>query len=373
MRIHEACPSRVPISARAGSGNLYGNAVRVLRPHGSPPARGRHVSCHSRVIGNPCFLRLAALVFTAVLPAHAAHAQAWPAKPLRIVVAFAPGGGNDTMARLIAGKLTDSLGQQVVVENRPGGGSTIASEFVARAPADGHLLYVISTSFIAAPSLVKSLPFDTLGDFAPVTRLGVVPGALIVHASLPVKSAKELVALARAKPGEITFGSAGIGSGSHFGGEVFRLATRADLLHVPYKGSAHVTTALLSGEVMMAVTNPVSSRPHVKAGRLRILGVAYPTRWPLLPEYPTLAESGVRGAETVIWHGMAVRAGTPAAILDRIHAELVKAVKQPDVVSKLASDGSQPLIMDPAEFTKFIRAELARWNEVAKAAGIVAK
>jgi tripartite-type tricarboxylate transporter receptor subunit TctC len=302
-----------------------------------------------------------------------ATAQTWPAKPLRIVVAFTPGGGNDTIARLVGARLTDSLGQQVVVENRPGGGSTIASEFVARAPADGYTLYLVSTSFIAAPSLVKALSFDTVRDFAPITRLAGVPAALIVHASLPVKSAKELVALARSKPGAITFGSAGIGSGSHFGGEVFRLATRTDLLHVPYKGSALVTTALLSGEVMMGVSNPISSLPHVKAGRLRLLGVAHATRWPLLPGYPTLAESGVQGAETLIWHGMAVREGTPAALIERLHSEIAKAMTHSDVVKHLAADGSQPMTQSPAEFGTFMRGEIARWQQVADAAGIRAR
>jgi tripartite-type tricarboxylate transporter receptor subunit TctC len=315
----------------------------------------------------------AALIAAALLVAPSAHAQAWPAKPLRIVVPLAPGGGNDTMARLVAGKLTESLGQQVVVENRPGGGSAIASESVVRAPADGHTLYLVSTSFIAAPSLVKNLSFDTLRDFAPITRLGVVPAALVVHASLPVKSAKDFVALARARPGEITFGSAGIGSGSHFGGEVLRLATGTNLLHVPYRGSALVTVALLSGEVMCAVSNPISSLPHVKAGRLKLLGVAHPTRWPLLPGYPTLAESGVRGAETMIWNGMSVREGTPAVIIGRLHAELVKAVGQPDVAKHLARDGARALTQSPAEFGSFIRGEIERWQQVANAAGIRAK
>jgi len=321
----------------------------------------------------PAFLRLAAAALIGALPAQSAHPQAWPVKPLRIVVPLAPGGGNDTIARLVGARLAKSLGQQVVVDNRPGGGSAIASELVARAPADGHTLYLVSTSFTAAPSLVRNLPYDTLRDFAPITRLGVVPAALIVHASLPVKSVKDLVALARAKPGEITFGSSGIGGGSHFGGELFRLATGTDLLHVPYKGSALVTTALLSGEVMMAVTNPISSLPHVKAGRLRLLGIAHSTRWPLLPGYPTLAESGVRGAETVIWNGMAVREGTPAAIIEHLHTELVKAVNQPDVLNNLAADGSRPMTQSPAEFGSFLRGEIAKRQQVANAAGIRAK
>lgn len=179
--------------------------------------------------------------------------------------------------------------------------------------------------------------------------------------------------LAKARPGQITFGSAGIGSGSHLGGELFQLLAGVNLVHVPYKGSALVTTALLSGEVMMAVTNPISSLPHVKAGRLRLLGIAHSTRWPLLPGYPTLAESGVRGAETVIWNGMAVREGTPAAIIEHLHTELVKAVNQPDVLNNLAADGSRPMTQSPAEFGSFLRGEIAKWQHVANAAGIRAK
>ncbi len=232
-----------------------------------------------------------------------ASAQHYPSGPIRVIVPLAPGGGNDTVARLVAAKLTESLGQQVVVENRPGGSGRIASELVVKAPADGHTLFLASTVFVAAPSLVKKLPFDTLRDFAPITRLGVVPGAVIVHASLPVKSVRDLVALARAKPGQITFGSAGMGSGSHLGGELFKLHAHVDLLHVPYRGSSIVTTALLSGEVMSAFTNPMASMPHIKSGRLKLLAVASPERWPLLPDYPTLKESGIPGADTVATPG----------------------------------------------------------------------
>lgn len=300
----------------------------------------------------------------------AAHAQGYPTKAIRFVVPLAPGGGNDTMARLVGGKLTETLGQQVVVENRPGGGSVIASENVVKAPADGYTLYLASTSFTAAPSLVRKLPFDPLKDFIPITRLGVVPGALIVHASLPVRSVKEFIALAKAKPGEVTFGSAGIGSGSHLGGELFRMLTRANLLHVPYKGSALVTTALLSGEIVCAFTNPISSLPHVKAGRIRNLGVTSAARWPLLPDYPTLAESGVRGYELLIWNGVVVKAGTPPAIVGRLHDEIVKAVQAQDVIQHLARNGSRPMVMSPAEFGAFLHDEIAKWGKVLRAAGV---
>jgi tripartite-type tricarboxylate transporter receptor subunit TctC len=245
----------------------------------------------------------------------------------------------------------------------------IASEIVAKAPADGYTLYLVSTSFTSAPALVRKLPFDPVNDFAPVTRLAVVPGALIVHTSLPVRSVKEFIALAKARPKQITFGSAGIGSGSHLGGELFRIHARIDLTHVPYKGSSLVTTALLSGEVTSAFTNPISSLPHVKAGRIRSLGLTSAGRWPLLPDNPTLAESGVPGYELLIWNGISVRKGTPPAIVERLHGDLLKAVNVPDVVNHLAADGSRPMTQSPAEFGAFIRNEIAKWVKVAETAG----
>jgi len=287
-----------------------------------------------------------------------------------LIVPLAPGGGNDTTARLVGARLAESLGQPVIVENRPGAGSVIASEIVAKAPADGYTLYLVSTSFTAAPALVKKLPFDPFIDFSPVTRLAVVPGALIVHASLPVRSVKEFVALAKARPKQITFGSAGVGSGSHLGGELFRIHARVELLHVPYKGSSLVTTALLSGEVTCAVTNPISSMPHVKAGRIRNLGLTSAERWPLLPDYPTLAESGVKGYEMLIWNGISVRTGTPPAIVERLYADLTKAAALPDVVKHFAADGSRPMVQSPAEFDAFVRNEIAKWHKVAAAAGL---
>ena len=302
-----------------------------------------------------------------------AHAQNYPSRPLRLLVPLAPGGGNDTTARLVGSKLSESLGQQVVVENRPGGAGVIAAEIIVRAPADGHTLYLASTTFTAAPSLVKKLPFDTLRDFAPVTRLAVVPAALIMHASLPVNSARQLIALAKANPGQITFGSAGVASGSHLSGELFKLTAGVNLLHVPYKGSSQVTTALLSGEVMLAITNPISSLPHVKAGRIKNLGVTSMQRWPLFAEYPTLNESGVPGYELLIWNGIVVRAGTPPPIVERLHRDLVRAANQADIVSTLAADGSRPMVMSPEAFGAYLRDEIAKWGRVIKAVGIRAE
>jgi tripartite-type tricarboxylate transporter receptor subunit TctC len=312
----------------------------------------------------------AAITAGAALAALSCVAQDYPAKPIRLVVPLAPGGGNDTTARLVGKKLTESLGQQVLVENRPGGAGAIAGEMVVRAPADGYTLYLASTTFASSPALVRNLPFDTLRDFAPITRLAVVPGALIVHASLPAKSVKDVIALARARPGEVTFGSAGMGSGSHLGGELFKLLAHVNMVHVPYKGSALVTTALLSGEVMTAFTNPISSLPHVKAGRIRNLGVTSAERWPLFPDLPTLAESGVAGYELLIWNGIVVRTGTPPAISRRLHKEIVNAISAPDIVKHLAADGARPMVQSPEDFGAFLRNEVAKWEKVARSAGL---
>jgi len=292
------------------------------------------------------------------------HAQGYPARLIRIIVPLAPGGGNDTMARLIAGKLEEAMGQKVLVENRPGGGSVIASEIVLEAPADGYVLYLISSSVASAPSLHKTLPFDTVRDFMPITRLGVVPGALTVHASLPVRSVTDFIGLARTRPDEIRFGSAGIGSGSHLGGELFKQLANVKLLHVPYKGSALATRSLLSGEVMASFGNPISALPYVKSGRLRILGLTSAQRWPLLPQFPTIAEAGVPGYEYLIWNGMAVRAGTPQAIVDRLQREITAAAHRPDVVDYLAKSGSRAMTQTPADFGRFFRSEVDKIRKV---------
>jgi tripartite-type tricarboxylate transporter receptor subunit TctC len=313
--------------------------------------------------------RLLVAVLCLVAAAPQAFAQTYPSKPIRIIVPLAPGGGNDNIARLVGAKLGESMGQPVVVEHRTGGGGVIASEIVARAPADGYTLYLISTSFTAAPALHRKLPFDTVKDFAPITRLGVIPGAITVHSSLPVRSIKELLALAKARPGEITYGTAGVGSGSHLAGELFKIATGVNLLHVPYKGSALVTTALLSGEVMLGFSNPFSSMPHVKAGKLRVLAVTSAERWPLLPQFPSAAEAGARGYEHLLWHGMAAPAGIPQPILTRLHAELAKAITSADMIERLAAEGSRPKIDKPDEFAAFIRNEIARWQQVIKTSG----
>ena len=309
---------------------------------------------------------------TILMLAATASAQSYPSRPIRLLVPLAPGGGNDTTARLIGHKLGEALGQQVVVDNRPGGGGVIAAEIAAKALPDGHTLYLASTSFTVASSLHRKLPFDPVQDFAAITRLAIAPGALIVHPSLAVNSARDLIALAKARPGQITFGSAGIGSGSHLGGELFNLIAGVKLLHVPYKGSALASTAVLAGEIAVAFTNPTSGMPHVNAGRLRMLAVTTAGRWPLLPEVPTLAESGLPGYEIVIWNGLLAPAKTPQTIIRRLHRELTQILRTPNVSERLAVDGSRPIFDTPDQFAGFINNEIAKWAKVVKAAGITA-
>ena len=314
-------------------------------------------------------------LFAAALALAACHAppvsaQAYPDRPIRFIVPLAPGGGNDAAARVIASAFAKRLGQQVVVENRPGGGSVIASQLVLAQPADGHTLYLFSTNVSLAPLLQPRLPFDTLRDFLPLSRIGISPGGLIVHPSMPVHKVADLVGIARAKPGQIAFGSSGQGGGSHLGGELFNLLAKVKLLHVPYKGSALATISVLSGETQVAFNNPTSSLPHIRAGRLRLVAVTTAQRWPLLPDTPTINESGVKGYEHLIWNGMAVRAGTPPPIVDRLHRELTDVLKSRPVAELLAHDTALPAPETPAAFARFLADEQKKWAPVVKQAGV---
>jgi tripartite-type tricarboxylate transporter receptor subunit TctC len=316
-------------------------------------------------------LRGALIVALAIFAAPAV-AQGYPERTIRLIVPLAPGGGNDAAARVIAAELGKRLGQQVVVDNRPGGGSVIASQLVLNAPADGHTLYLVSTNFSMAPLLQPKLSFDSFRDFTHLTRVGISPGALIVHPSLPVYKVKDLIAIARAKPGEITFGSSGPGGGSHLGGELFNLLANVKLTHVPYKGSALATTSVLSGETSVAFTNPTASLPLIRTGRLRLVAVTTAKRWPLLRETPTIAESGVPGYEHIIWNGVSLRAGTPQAVIDRLHRETVDVLKTPIVAELLARDGALPSPETPQAFARFLADEHRKWGPVVKRAGISA-
>lgn len=295
-------------------------------------------------------------------------------RPLRILVPFAPGGGQDTTARLLGSKMTDLIGQQIVVDNRPGGLGIIAAEAALKAPPDGHTVYLASTSFVVTPSLRKSLPFDPQKDFAPIMRVSRTPGTLVVHASLPVRNVKELVALARRQPGEITFGSAGIASNSHLSGELFKVLADVDILHVPYKGSALATNALVSGETVIGFSNAIATLPQVRAGRLKVLGVTTAKRSPLLPDVPTIAEAGVPGFHNEIWSGVVVSAATPRDMQTALHTAVARALEAPEIKERLARDGSEPFLDDdPAQYRAFIAAEIEKWRKVVRQAGIQAQ
>jgi tripartite-type tricarboxylate transporter receptor subunit TctC len=308
------------------------------------------------------------LVALAASAATAVHAQAYPSKPIRLVVGFTPGGGVDINARLIQPKLTEYLGQNVIVDNRPGAGTNIANELVAKSPPDGYTLLVNTAAVVINLTLYKKVPFEAK-DFTPISIFSQSPNILTVHPSLPVKNVKDLIALAKAKPGAMNFSSAGAGTTQHLTGELFKLRTGTNLVHIPYKGSAPSLTALLSGEVELTFANIPAISAHVKSKRLRALANAGPKRAAQMPDVPTLKESGVNGVEVVVWYGLFAPAGTPREIINTLASAIAKAARSPDMRQKLIDQGAEPVGNTPEEFAKFFRDEQARWAEVVKVSG----
>lgn len=303
--------------------------------------------------------RAVALVLAAVAGlVGAVHAQEYPAKPIRLVVPFPPGGAGDTQARAVAQPLSRALGQNVVVENRTGANTLIATELVVRAPADGYTILMMATSFTVNPSAYSKLPYDSVKDFSGVTRLAYNPLIICVHPSLPVKTVKELVALARARPGELTWGVSSIIGGGRIAGEIFREAAKIDMINVPYGGGAPTTTAVLGGHTSMLVGNVLDCSPYVASGRMRPIAVTSATRSELLKDVPTIAESGYPGFDVTNWFGTVVRSGTPRAIVERLSAEIGRALLLPEVSGSLGKLGLTPGPMAPAEFDAFIRKEM---------------
>jgi tripartite-type tricarboxylate transporter receptor subunit TctC len=298
-----------------------------------------------------------------------AWAQSYPVKPLRLVVGFTPGGGVDINARLLAPKLSEYLGQQVIVDNRPGAGTNIANEFVARAAPDGYTLLVNTAAVVINMTLYKKVNFDAIKDFVPISLFSQSPNILTVHPSLPVKGVKDLVALAKAKPGAMNFSSAGAGTTQHLTGELFKLRTGTQIVHVPYKGSAPSLTALLGGEVEMTFANIPAISGHVKAKRLRALANAGAKRNDQLPDVPTMSESGIKGVEVVVWYGVFAPAGTPREIVTTLANAIAKAARAPDTRQRLIEQGAEPVGNTPDEFSKFLKEELTRWAEVVKVSG----
>ncbi len=304
------------------------------------------------------------LAVPAVIPA-----QNYPDKPIRIIVGYTPGGGNDIAARLMAPKLSEALGQPVVVENKPGAGTNIAQELVARSAPDGYTLLLGSPAITINPSLYKNLPFNALRDMTGVSMFAQSANLLAVNPSLPAKNVKELIALAQSKPGKLTFSSSGTGSSQHLTGELFNLRAKVKMLHIAYKGTAPSMTAVLSGEVDMTFTNIPAALPHIKSGRLRIIANTSDKRAELLPDVPTLKESGV-DVSTIVWFSIMAPAAAPRPIIDKLAGVLMKMPHAPEMKKRLADLGAEPVGSTPDEFNKFLHDETAQWAEVIKAADI---
>ncbi|MBL8673460.1 MAG: tripartite tricarboxylate transporter substrate binding protein [Rhodospirillales bacterium] len=299
-----------------------------------------------------------------------ARAQDYPTKPVRIVVPYSAGGGADTTARLIAPKLQEALGQTVVVDNKPGAGGMIGDDFVAKAAPDGHTLLIGAFAHAVNPSLQAKMPFRTPDDFAPISLLVVVPELLVVTPGFAAKNVAELVAMAKAQPGKLSYASSGQGSAQHLAAELFKLRTGTDIQHVPYKGGALAIVDIAAGHVPFYFGNMSSAWPHAKAGRVRALGVTSAKRSPAAPDVPTMAEAGVTGLEMSEWNALLAPAGTPAAIVARLHREVAKIVKAEDMRAKFAELGAETVGGTPDELAAFLKAEIARWGEVVRTAKI---
>lgn len=297
-------------------------------------------------------------------------AQNYPTRAVRLVVPSSPGGGTDISARILAPQLTQFLGQQVVVENRPGAGTMIGGEAVARAAPDGYTLLMGISTLAINPAMYKKVPYDALKDLAPISQAVALSNVLVVHPSLPAKSVKEFIALVKPRPGQINFASAGVGTSPHLSMELFLVMTGLKMLHVPYKGSGPGVTDLIAGHVPVMMPNMLSAQPHIKSGRLRALGVTGSKRAPGAENIPTIAEAGVPGYEAVQWYGVLAPAATPRDIIVKLHTGVVRALQNPEVRQRLLNDGAEPVGSSPEEFAAYLRSETAKWAKVIQAAGI---
>ena len=319
----------------------------------------------------PLHALIAAALLAAPLAPTAALAQAWPSKQIRIIVPFTAGGFNDTLGRTLAADLPKALGQPVIVENRPGGNTIIGTELAAKSPPDGYTLFVAALPFSVIQSLFKT-PFDVTRDFAPIVLAGTSDNMLVAHPAYPVNSVKELVALARAKPGRVNYGSSGNGTSVHLSMELFKSMTKTFMTHIPYKGSAPVVTDLIGGQVDVMFDNVPNVIQHVKAGRMKALAVSGPKRSPLAPDVPTVVEAGVPGYEVTVWFGLLAPAGTPREIIQRLNVESAKIINSPEVKERFQRQGVEPATGTPEQFGELVKSEVARWAKVVKDAGIKA-
>ncbi len=312
------------------------------------------------------------LTLSMCLLSTAALAQ-YPERPIRLIVAYPPGGGTDVTARTILGKFSDGLGRQVVIDNRPGAGSMIGTDLVAKAAPDGYTLLMSDTTFGIVPGLYAKVPYDTLRDFQPVTQITRVPVALVVNPGVPARSVKELVALAKAKPGGLNFGSGGVGTPVHMAGELLKVAAKIDIVHIPYKGAGPAFIDLLGGHFQMMFPTLQSAVPHIKSGRLRLLALTTEKRSPAFPDTPTMEEAGTPGVIAVAWFGIHAPRATPKTIVARLHAEAGKVLQDPVVRQRFESEGAEIVGSTPEQFAKFVANEITKWTGVVKAAGVKAE
>ena len=312
-------------------------------------------------------IALAAVFSGVVAPA---CAQGYPSRPVRLIVPYPPGGGTDIFARLVGVKLTETLGQPIVVEQRPGAAGVIGADVAAKASPDGYTLVIGQASNLAINlSLMKKLPYDPVRDFAPITLVATSPNLLVVHPSLPVRSIKDLVTLAKSKPGAINYASAGNGSPGHLAAEYFKKVAKIDLVHIPYKGATPALLDVLAGHASLYFTSPIAAQPFVQSGRLRQIAVTSGKRFPPLPDVPTIAEGGYRDIDMTSWWGLLAPAGTPADIVDKLNAATVKALNSAEVKERLASQGAMVVTNTPNEFAAYIKSEIAKWARIVSASG----
>jgi tripartite-type tricarboxylate transporter receptor subunit TctC len=316
-------------------------------------------------------MRKAAFVIAAMvaMSAQFAQAQTYPVKPVRFIVPFATGGASDIVGRVVGQKIGEIWGQTVVIDNRAGGSGMIGTELVARAAPDGYVLLVVEPTFAITPGLFSKVPFDVQKDFAPIVQIGQAPQVLVVHPSVPVKTVKELIALARAKPGQLNFASPGTGTTGHLGLELFKMMAKVDMVHIPYKGAGPAVADLLGGQISVAVVSVSSAQTNIKAGRLRALGVTSDKRFSGLPEIPTIAEAALPGFNTLQWWGLVAPRGTPGEVVNKIAADISRLAASAEMKERMLALGAEPVVSSPERFTAFIRDEIDKWGKLVRASG----
>lgn len=310
-----------------------------------------------------------AIAVTCACAAQLVTAQAYPAKPVRFVVPFATGGASDIVARAVGIRLGEVWGQTIVIDNRAGGSGMIGSELVARAAPDGYVLLVVEPTFAITPGLFAKVPFDVQKDFVPVVQLGQAPQVLVVHPSVPAKTVKELIALAKARPGQLNFASPGTGTTGHLGLELFKMMAKVDMVHIPYKGAGPAVADLLGGQVSVALVSVSSAQTNIKAGRLRALGVTSAQRFSGAPEIPTIAEAALPGFDTLQWWGLVAPRGTPPELVNKIAGDAGRLVTSADMKERMLALGAEPVASSPDRFSAFIRDEIDKWGRLVRASG----